>query len=597
MKQVVTFLLCAALILSGCQKTPAASGPADANPAPTAASANPDGGQAAAEPSEPDTRSEAEIAADVEAARLAVESLFPDVKFTKEEDRAAELVWSGQPDSLSVTDSAGLTWTLTLPPGSPAQPQTITMIPLASSPESAGRVKAGVQFQPDGLLFEEPAVLTVTGPGADRVMLLFADDQGKDGQFAPFTPVEGGVSAELLHFSTAFADSSMEIPEEAAKYKEIAYQAYEEYVDKARDLLKKQIKPPKPLKLDLECGAIDFDGITEAFRSYAGEELDYGLVMMAANMAATVNNDSALQQESLALMQQLAARGRAKLDLFLAFDNLKPETYIIAVTLMRQAGAFLFLFEGFRPEKAVEETMKANWENYISNIERAGEFAWLYLMDEIRNEHHYSLTQTAIITEDFLSSLQLRDGSGGESRRKELSDALTFTISFTGQTVQETDDGVATWGTSGEGKVRFPEDYDESRVPDEWVLAEDAEGKHTSFTTTDPSAASELITTSFTTRLVLTAGTPCFQDVRAGVTRLGANELTYASEIGPLTVPSFYNLINQLALEKYYQPLHQAVLVEMDEMVDGTSSQSEDMDGDHEQTEIQYNIQVEHTPQ
>jgi hypothetical protein len=178
-----------------------------------------------------------------------------------------------------------------------------------------------------------------------------------------------------------------------------------------------------------------------------------------------------------------------------------------------------------------------------------------------------------------------------------LRNALTFTVSFSGTTVQKGEKGVATWSTAGEGQVSFEQFLDSKDIPTEWVLKGSIQGNHTAFSTTDPSSAQVLTTTDFPTDLVLIASVPCFDDMRVGVSRFGADELTYASDIGPLTVPSFFNLINRLAFEDEYNVQHQAVMAEMDDMEDGVSTQSEEIDGDHEKTEIVYTLTVDHTPQ
>jgi hypothetical protein len=302
MQRFVIILICLAIVLNGCQKPPTTN--------PTENNANPVNGlspdkQTAVElATETDNRTDQEIDADIDAAWKSFKSFFPDVTFDREEHKAAAIEWSSEAAQLSVTDSSGLTWTLTIPAGALAEKQTITMVPLTNIDDGSGREKAGMLFEPDGLVFLEPAELTVTGPGAEKSLLLYADEQGKDMQIAPFTPIDGGVKALMFHFSTSFVDPAMGLPEEAARSVDMAYKLYDQYVDKAKDLLKKEIKPPKPLKINLACdGIFDPDAIKSFVKKYIGEELSYAMVMRTAYAAAIITSDERMKQDAQSLME------------------------------------------------------------------------------------------------------------------------------------------------------------------------------------------------------------------------------------------------------------------------------------------------------
>ncbi|HLK49876.1 MAG TPA: hypothetical protein VKT49_17155 [Bryobacteraceae bacterium] len=112
--------------------------------------------------------------------------------------------------TLQITDATGAIISLKVPAGALRQTVTISMTPLATSPEviGAGAVTPGVQFQPEGLHFLVPATLTydfhtITTPlpTAPRVFLLTS----------PMTmvPLYGSVdlvkrtmTALLFHFSS-----------------------------------------------------------------------------------------------------------------------------------------------------------------------------------------------------------------------------------------------------------------------------------------------------------------------------------------------------------------------------------------------------------
>ncbi len=111
--------------------------------------------------------------------------------------------------SVSVTDAAGVVATLAIPPGALARDTAIRVVPLAGSALVGGSpAQPGLRFEPDGLVFSRPAVLTLDYSKsthrvvkADRVSLATS----------PLTalPLPGRVDLErqlvtglLPHFST-----------------------------------------------------------------------------------------------------------------------------------------------------------------------------------------------------------------------------------------------------------------------------------------------------------------------------------------------------------------------------------------------------------
>ncbi|MDD4796706.1 MAG: DUF4402 domain-containing protein [Eubacteriales bacterium] len=305
-KKIIALMLCASLLLSSCR----AAGPLP-----------PQG-------NEPETRTDEEIAAAAAETRADIRAIFPDADFTVDRAGAVSLEYTGKAAQLSVTDDAGLTWTVSIPQGALAVPTTITMTPLTDVSDGRGS-RSGVRFGPDGLTFLMPATLTVTGPGADRV-LLYADEGGRDMVPASFAPGEDGTL--LFHFSTAFADSSTGDPADDAEFMRQADELYGQYYDKARKLLDKQIKPPKPLKLDLKC--FDYNALEEIEAQIVGavkEELTYAAALWISLGAAMMREDAARAMDLHRVIQGLTQRALQKLEMMISLDNPKPETYFYAV--------------------------------------------------------------------------------------------------------------------------------------------------------------------------------------------------------------------------------------------------------------------------
>jgi hypothetical protein len=111
------------------------------------------------------------------------------------------------PLSLSVTDSAGLTWTLDVPVDALLYGETITMTAMSDVSLDGEKLGGGVQLSPDGLTFLAPAKLAVTG--GDNVYSSFMYQGNHDGgnvTFVEFETTENSAAATLHHFSACYYD-------------------------------------------------------------------------------------------------------------------------------------------------------------------------------------------------------------------------------------------------------------------------------------------------------------------------------------------------------------------------------------------------------
>lgn len=107
---------------------------------------------------------------------------------------------------LSLTNGGGYVFTLNVPPGALARRETITMTDVAqiSGLPLSGGLRAAVDLQPEGLLFETPARLDITAPGTlDPKTLLGFGAQSDGNQFAlrPSFVTNHTVSLYLWHFT------------------------------------------------------------------------------------------------------------------------------------------------------------------------------------------------------------------------------------------------------------------------------------------------------------------------------------------------------------------------------------------------------------
>lgn len=229
-------------LISGCVAPKTPSGGADAQTAPP-------GGETAA-PSGPELP-------DIGAASFAVDA---------GNSVSGAVPLTGDVLTLEVTDSAGLHWTLKVPAGAAKWQQTITMTALTDvrSGDIPGKL-AGVMLEPDGLRFDAPAELTVSGGGlGSGAVFLSGSADGSSIAFA----MPGGKpnSALVTHFSTFLINWGDEDPDFEA-FRERGAGMYKALAQMAREMLKEEIRTPEPPSLPLHC-------VGKAEEEANGEELE-----------------------------------------------------------------------------------------------------------------------------------------------------------------------------------------------------------------------------------------------------------------------------------------------------------------------------------
>jgi hypothetical protein len=129
---------------------------------------------------------------------------------TLDAGRGAHATIDSRGASLETVDSRGVRIQLQVPPGALTRPTLITMTPLQASPLAAagGAAHPGVRLQPSGLVFAQPAILTLDfgaidpAIGAGDVVFLVTSPMTKIPLYAGGGPRAGRVlTALLMHFS------------------------------------------------------------------------------------------------------------------------------------------------------------------------------------------------------------------------------------------------------------------------------------------------------------------------------------------------------------------------------------------------------------
>lgn len=493
------------------------------------------------------------------------------VNFTTGDPVSLEFPADGTPQTAAIADENGLTWELTVPADALAKPQTLRLTPMSSVTSDLGEIAGGVLLEPDGQWFLAPVTLRVSGAAAGKAAIFSGNHAGDELALTNMHWQGDSLELQLSHFSTAFLTDSEAVLE---KLRETARTQLEDATKAARELARKPIDVPAPPAIANECSADPAQGdpIGDYVRRFQQPELGVieALIGAMRGVALTDAEASPSFDEALGIAFRLHRKAEALIKHYRGQDDRFDA--VAAATLFTERGIEL-LGEPLG-ERSLLPALAAWADSLATNYLTA------------LQKHEYAKFVPAI---KFYRYSALLGGDVARNTYDRLRGALTFSIRFEG-TITQKRDSTATWGTSGVGEVRF-----EGANDGYFILMGKDVGSHDSFTTTDSSAAQPLLTKDFDTEFYLILDPPCYLTGRAGVTRLGAKELKYHSDIGPITVPSHYNLINRLALGDYYDETLGAVMVEVD-LVSGEGVFELPMTGTHEYTTVDYLLTLKHTP-
>jgi len=111
----------------------------------------------------------------------------------------------GSEGGMLTTHRAGVTFTLSIPPGALAGNETIAVTPVASITESPfNRLLGAVHFAPEGMRFIHPAVLRITFPetaNLQGIAAFGAAGNGENLHLTPFGIDANGITIGVSHFS------------------------------------------------------------------------------------------------------------------------------------------------------------------------------------------------------------------------------------------------------------------------------------------------------------------------------------------------------------------------------------------------------------
>ncbi len=183
------------------------------------------------------------------------------VRFTPDASQGASALFTpGMSLSLSVTDSVGYVWSLSLPSDALLTSATISMTPFAAgvdSSQSALPIVSGVQLGPEGTQFSDGVTLTLTAPSApgSHATLLTGAGDGTGLLMVATTNQANAYTTTLFHFSSgSFTDPSD--PQWTNYVNENlpqALAAYNQASNQVKALEQAVVQPPEPPGNALGC--------------------------------------------------------------------------------------------------------------------------------------------------------------------------------------------------------------------------------------------------------------------------------------------------------------------------------------------------------
>jgi len=324
---------------------------------------------------------------------------------------------AGDALTLDLTDSAGLHWTLKVPAGAVKWPETITMTALTDvrSSNIPGKL-AGVMLEPDGLRFDAPAELTVSGgaPGGSSIFL----SGNADGSSVTFAmPGDKPNSTFVTHFSTLLLNWGDEDPD-FETIRERGVEMYKVLAQMAKEMLKEKIKVPVPPSLTPHCvGQAEKEANSKklaefenAFDNPEMQLLEYMLSIRAQlQLSGSSYIDSAAEN---GLMQRMVSKADALISQY--GGDVEKLTAIASVVMKT---AYNASFEG-GAENDVAPLLTKLGELYVKAIDK------FFL--KLTKEHDYRYVEPIV---DALRVAHLL-GTGAQISYEELVERLKKALHF-----------------------------------------------------------------------------------------------------------------------------------------------------------------------
>jgi hypothetical protein len=425
---------------------------------------------------------------------------------------------------MQVVDSAGLTWSLSIPRGALESTQTIKMVPLSGLDSNeisgpVGEVIGGVRLEPDGITFRKPVSLSVNGPALQGpTFILSGTHTGADIDYTLQDTAATEPSARILHFSTYFASQPQS--QELADAQKQAWQEYQQLVKEAKKLLKSSPDVPTPPSIPLECpdaetGQKNGEVIKKFIENALNPENDLIARMLIQRTRLALVGDTQLGENwdiENALVNRIAKKAVAMMAQYSGREEKLVAVSEFAIKAARQ----LALLSGDQAVIADILNGLANWNSAL--IDK--------LIKDIKNNHNYK--KIPVVWMIAYNAELLGAGNDVDSFLEKLKDALRFEV------VIHLDVHLPDINNITEAVVPVEFDPNSNNL---YSCSAQGQGSYLLAKIDDPDFTVE--TPSYPVRVVIKEFDPCNGTVIIGVDRFGSDgdTMTFTTEDGSETHP------------------------------------------------------------
>jgi len=309
----------------------------------------------------------------------------------------------GEPLTLSVTDSAGATWTLDIPGHALMYPDTITITAVKDiTADELGSFDGGVILEPDGLQFLEPATLTASGGGwGGDCILLTGGHDGSNLNFVEYETDENSATATTWHFSSQLGQKGPNWNQ----YDQQLLDQFRRAVGYAQDILKKPVKAPVPPSITFDVcvnehrGNNDNKGNEKFFNELFEPEksamdslyMAWAVLMNGRRISSTTYTDTVLaeihEHYRNALVMRLLKKAKQLIDTYKYQEDRFMMIALAVPGLMSCKGATDFKVSSRQWEEPKD--MAALRAEIQAEVEKWAKEVWNQYMRKLVEEHDY----------------------------------------------------------------------------------------------------------------------------------------------------------------------------------------------------------------
>lgn len=323
---------------------------------------------------------------------------------------SVDFLADGSSATVSVTDSAGLTWQLDIPQNALLYPQTVKMTAMRDvNIDALGAMSGGVLLEPDGLTFLSPATLTVTGDGfGENSIILTGNQDGSDITFAECVTSTNSNTATIYHFSSAYG-SQFDDMDARNKFDEASAKQARKATGEGKKILNQELNVPVPPSLSFryEKGKTKDPSEDAALQTFFNEFLKpewpaANAIASAGLNSFTMRNSNVDYEDEVydnfEVWAELISRLQAKADKLLEDykyqeDKWKAISRVAAWATDINDIKSIAAAQKFVQEKNVKIIL-GNRNLLRGKMDKWGTEVWNYWMNELLEKHDYTAVRS-----------------------------------------------------------------------------------------------------------------------------------------------------------------------------------------------------------